>query len=272
MPNSILSTLDDRYTVIQQNQDHRSPYCTLQWRQGQLLVRPLGQVKQPYLPSLDHKQHLVECLKYSSIKLVRIDPKLGEAKLRFWADACKQASKPIYLRIPTNEKVPQSKVLLKRLIDISVALMLLLIISPVMFGLQLLMRFYSPGPIFEQEWHIGERGRLFKVLKFRTTVANDKTQIDSTRSYKSNAGDREDEHQFTSLGRFMLRYGLHNLPLLLNVVRGEMSLIGPRYWTLAEAVRLNLEAQRQLNKLPGITGLWQEGTETKLLQLDSQIM
>jgi lipopolysaccharide/colanic/teichoic acid biosynthesis glycosyltransferase len=272
MPNSIISTLDNCYTVTEQRQDNCSPYCTLQWRQGQLLVRPLGQLKQPHLTSLDREQHLVECLKHSSVKIVRIDPKLGEAKIRFWANACEQASKPIYLRIPTSEKLPQSKVLLKRLIDISLALALLLAVSPIMFGLQLLMRFYSPGSIWEQEWHIGERGRLFRVFKFRTTAVDDKIQVEPAISYRSSTGDRKDEHKVTPLGRFMLKYGLQNLPLLLNVLRGEMSLIGPRYWTLPEAVRLNLEAQRQLNKLPGITGLWQEGTETKLLQLDSQIL
>jgi lipopolysaccharide/colanic/teichoic acid biosynthesis glycosyltransferase len=277
MTSSVISNLDDCYTVSQEHQQSNAPYCTLKWRQGQLLVKPLESAKQPYLASLDNEQHLVECLKHSPVNIVRIDPKLGEERLIFWANACLQASKPIYLHIPTGKKLPKFKALplklLRRLIDFTIAFALLLVTSPLMLALALLlMRFYSPEEILEQQWHVGERGRLFRTLRFRTTLGGDKTAVNKVTGYKNSGRDRNNNHKITPLGCFMRKYGLQNLPLLLNVLRGEMSLTGPRCWTLAEAVRLSFENQRQLNELPGITGSWQLQTETKLLQLDGQAL
>ncbi len=245
MTTSIISSLQDHYPVTQINQEQRYPYCTLKWRRGQLLVKPLEQNQYSYLPSLNSQQALIECLKHSPVNLVRIDPKLGEANLKLWADACEQASKPIYLRIPTDGKAPKLGGLLlgwlKRLTDWFIALLFLLAVIPVMLGLVVLMRLYSTGSILEKEWHVGERGKLFRMFKFRTSTA---------------------EQSIAHLGHWMRKYGLHNLPLLLNVLRGEMSLTGPRCWTLKEAVRLNPEGQQQLNKLPGITGSWQVDTQS----------
>lgn len=242
---SIIPTLQNGYTVDEKHQDNRSPYCTLQWRRGQLLVKSSGKLKQPYLPALYSEQSLVECLKHSPINLVRIDPKLGEARLKFWADACEQANKSIFLGIPSTDKQQQQAISIlkwfKRPIDWITALILLLAASPVMFGLILLMRVYSPGSLFSHEWRVGERGKLFQVIKFRTTTDNKKILGDTT-----------------PLGRWMRKYSLENLPKLFNVLRGEMSLFGPPCSTLSDAVRLSPEdQQQQLNVLPGIMNSWQ---------------
>jgi lipopolysaccharide/colanic/teichoic acid biosynthesis glycosyltransferase len=239
MTTSIISALDNCYTETQQHKGARHAYCTLVWRRDQLLVKPLGKLKQPYLPVLDNEQSLVECLKHSSVKLVRIDAKLGEAKLNLWANACEQASKPIYLRIYSGKKYHTSESPLlkvfKRLVDSTIALLFLLIISPLALGLGLLMGLSSSEPILEREWHVGEQGRLFRGFKFRATPVSKKT-------------------------------GLHTLPLLLNVLRGEMSLTGPRCWTLAEALELSVKQQQQLNQLPGVVGSWQvEEAESNLV-------
>ncbi|AFZ26762.1 glycosyl transferase possibly involved in lipopolysaccharide synthesis [Cylindrospermum stagnale PCC 7417] len=251
MTTSIIPSLENNYTVPQHYQDHCSPYCTLQWRRGQLLVKHPRQVKQPYLPLLDREQSLVECLKHSPVNLVSIDPKLGEALLRFWADACEQANKPIFLSIPSGNKLPRKDSRLLRWfqgrIDWIAALVLLLVVSPVMLALILLMRMYSPGLLFSREWHVGERGKLFRAIKFRTTVIQD----------------------MTPLGHWLCKYGLENLPQLWNVIRGEMSLMGSRSWTLEDAVRLSSERQRALNQLPGITASWEVEEQSNILQLDS---
>lgn len=281
MTTSIKATLQNSYTVKQQQQDNPLQYCTLQWRRDQLLVMPSIVVKQPYMPPLDKKGLLVECLKRSPVNLVRIDPKLGEARLRFWADACLAANKPIFLRIPSSDKQPKpvGSVFswLKRLTEWLTALVFLLAVSPIMLGLVLLMRVSSPEPrsLFSCQWHIGERGKLFKIFKFRTTTLTQKTSVDAARStmpsiaYQSGLCDGEDEQNLTTLGLWMRKYGLDNLPQLLNVLRGEMTLTGPRCWTLEDAVRLSPEAQRNLNKLPGIMGSWQVEAESNLLHLDS---
>ncbi len=276
MTSSIIPPLQNYYTVSQQQQDNRSPYCTLQWRRGQLLVKPPGQVKQPYLSSLDKEQSLVQCLKHSPISLVRIDPKLGEYWLKFWAEACEQASKPIFLRIPSAPALPKHgsplSRSLQRLVDWISALVFLLAVSPIMLGLILLMRVYSPGSLFEREWRVGERGKLFRALQFRTTAVNKKTLGDEAIANFSGLADTEDERNMSPIGRWMRRYGLHNLPQLLNVLRGEMSLLGPRCWTLEDAVRLCSERQRPLNKLPGITGSWEVEAQSNQLHLDSQTL
>lgn len=282
MTTSIKATLQNSYTVKQQQQDNPSQYCTLQWRRDQLLVMPSIVVKQPYMPPLDKKGLLVECLKRSPVNLVRIDPKLGEARLRFWADACLAANKPIFLRIPSSDKQPKpvGSVLswLKRLTEWLTALVFLLAVSPIMLGLVLLMRVSSPEPgsLFSCQWHIGERGKVFKVFKFRTTTLTQKASVDAARStmpsaiaYQSGLCDEEDEQNLTTLGLWMRKYGLDNLPQLLNVLRGEMTLTGPRCWTLEDAVRLSPEAQRNLNRLPGIMGSWEVEAESNLLHLDS---
>ncbi|MBG1242640.1 heterocyst development glycosyltransferase HepC [Nostoc sp. NZL] len=234
MTTSIIPTLQNLYDVTQENQDNR---CTLQWRRGKLLVKPPGQVKQPYLPSLNSKRSLVECLQHSPVSLVSIDPKLGEALLRFWADACEEADKPMFLSIPASKKLPNQP--LQRLIDWIAAFVLLLLASPVMLVLIVLMQVYSPGSLFCREWRVGERGKLFRTMRFCT-------------------------HNITPLGRWMGKYNLDNLPQLFNVLRGEMSLTGSRCWTLEDAV--------QLNKLPEITASWEVEAESHLLHLDSQTL
>lgn len=128
---------------------------------------------------------------------------------------------------------------LRGLLDWIVALLLLVVTSPLAFVLALSMRLSSSEPVLNTEWHVGERGKLFRGFKFRTTPVDRKT-------------------------------GLHNLPLLINVVRGEMSLTGPRCWTLTEALELSAKDQQQLNQLPGVVGSWQvEKAESNQLILDS---
>jgi hypothetical protein len=238
MTASIIPTVENLYDVTQEHQDNRG-CCTLQWRRGHLLVKQPGRVKQPYLPALDSKRSLVKCLQHSPVSLVSIDPKLGEALLRFWADACQEAQKPIFLSIPAGNKPSnQPWRQLQRLIDWIAALVLLLLVSPVMLGLMALMQVYSPGSLFCREWRVGERGQLFQAMSFCT-------------------------HNITPLGHWMGKYNLDNLPQLFNVLRGDMSLTGSHCWTLEDAV--------QLNKLPDIKASW-EVEASHLLHLDSQTL
>jgi hypothetical protein len=220
MTSSIISTLENFYDVTQQHRDNRSGHCTLQWRRGKLLVKPPGQVKLPYLPLLNNERSLVECLKHSPVNLVSIDPKLGEGLLQFWADACEQADKPIFLRIPVSNKLPkqgnQTLKWLQRVIDWMLALVLLVLLSPVILALIVLMQIYSPESLFCHEWHVGERGRLFRAIKFSTTA----------------------NHNITPLGSWMCKYSLDNLPQLFNVLRGDITLMGSCSWTLTDAIQL----------------------------------
>ncbi|MBV9386686.1 MAG: sugar transferase [Chroococcidiopsidaceae cyanobacterium CP_BM_ER_R8_30] len=250
VPTLLLSNIPSGQT----QHDNRLNSYLLRWRQGQLLVSPKHKPSQPYLHSFENEQWLVECLKHSPVRLVRIDPALGEENLKFWVSACKRASKTMFLRLPTahalpSRRCPQSWWLLKRLIDWGTASVLLLVLSPVILGLIFLMDVFSPGPIFVQQWCIGERGKLFQLLKFRTTLMKDDLHV-------------------TSLGRWMRKSGLDNLPQLLNVLRGEMSFVGPSPWSLSDALQLEPEERQHLNALPGIIEALQLETGSQLLDLD----
>ncbi len=263
---SIVPALNNSLTVSESNS---STYCTLQWRRNQLLVKTKGTIKQPYMPLLDTHESLRECLKHSSVELVRIDPNLGEEKVRFWANACTSVSMPVYLRISAAQKQPKptSPLLwwLKRLTEWAIASLVLLVVSPLMLMLAVLMRIDAQAPLFERSWYVGERGKLFKLIKYRTTDVNQKNDrhLESTEKASSKT---------TQLARWMRKYGLDNLPQLLNVIRGEMGLFGSRCWTLEDAVKLTPETQKQLNNLPGIMSSWEvEPEESNILHLDSQI-
>lgn len=225
MTASIISTQPIDFT--DQQRDNHSPQCQILWRQGQLLVRLSQDIKQLYLPSLESEQELVRCLKHSPVRLVRIDATLGEAALKSWANACEQVGKPMFLRGTVTQKLKgkqsQFSWCLMRLIDAIAALLFLMLLSPVMLAIAVLMYVYSPGRLFSLSWQVGARGKLFRAIKFRTTPANDDSCT-------------------TPLGRWMYKYSLDELPQLINVLRGEMSLVGPGSLSLSKAVRLSLKS------------------------------
>lgn len=241
---SLTPALQNCSAQTQPNQNQNFSYCTLKWRRGQLLVRATSAIQQPLLPSVHDKQLLVNCLKHSLINLVSIDPNIGEDRLQLWIAACEEAGKPIFLRLPAGEKQAKQSKPGQKFIDAIAALFLLLLMSPVMLALFLILRLDSTESVFRSEWHVGERGKLFRALKF------------STNSHQN----------ITHLGRWMRKYDLDNLPQLWNVLRGEMSLIASRSCTLETAVRLSLAGQQQMNKLSEMTDTWEE---SNLLHLDS---
>lgn len=246
MTSTIVPTLDNYYPVTPQKPESCFSLYTLQWRRGQLLVNSSRRLPQPYLPSLDHQQLLVECLKHSPVNLVSIDAKLGPTVLKFWAEACEQAHKPIFLRISSGSKIfkrASHGAMWLHLIDRIIAGLLLLFLSPIMAVLIMIIHFYSPKSLFVREWRVGEKGKLFQVIKFSTT------------SHKNSQG----------LGYWLQKSGLEYLPILWNVLRGDMSLILTRCWTLEDAVRLSLARQEQLNTLPIIPSSWEVKTESQIV-------
>jgi hypothetical protein len=205
---SAVPNLNIYSSVEQQHSSHYLPHCVLKWRRGLLFVSLGQQSKQPYISAFDTEQQLVECLKQSPVRLVCLDPTLGEAMLNLWADACEQANKPVFLRGTTQktlQKHSQPSLGRKQWIDSVATFFLLVLVSPVLLVTAILMYLYSPEPILPKQWYIGTGGKLFRLLKFSTTLAN---QDSGT----------------TPLIRWMCKYNLDKLPGLLNVLRGEISL------------------------------------------------
>lgn len=220
----------------QQPGNHLSQ-CQLQWRQGQLLVKPSGNSQQLYLRSLDNQQELVQCLKNSPVRLVQIDAKLGHLALKSWFKACQQAKKPVFVR-QTVDKERQAKQLklnwYVQLIDLIVAFLLLILLSPVMLAIVILQMYvYSPKAIFSGECCIGSRGKLFQALRFRTKESNSDTCT-------------------TFLGYWLCKYRLDKLPQLLNILRGEMSLLKPGTVSLSDVVGVSIKEQEEETHLTSL--------------------
>jgi len=141
--------------------------------------------------------------------------------------------------------------MLKRLFDIVVSLWGLAILSPLFLVIALAIKFSSPGPVFYRGLRVGRFGKPFYMVKFRTMVLNaDKLGGPST---------ADDDPRITEIGRWLRRYKLDELPQLFNVLKGEMSIVGPRP-EVQEVVALYTEREKPLLTLkPGITdyaSLW----------------
>ena len=244
--------------------------CTLKWRQGKLWVKQ--EDGSSVLPALESEQWLSDCLKKSSVRQVCLAPSIGEAGLKIWASACQKANKQVILRIPSHQKKFGQDSLgwrFKRLMDLSLAALLLIGLSPALLGVALLVKSSSPGSIFSRQWRVGKRGKLFQIFKFRTMVADAEKRHDEVMGSQLGLHKREDDPRITAVGQWLRRYSVDELPQLFNVLRGEMSLVGPRPWALYDALRLGSAGKQRLNALPGMTGAWQVQASSKLLEIDA---
>ena len=137
----------------------------------------------------------------------------------------------------------------KRLFDLFFSVFSLLVLWPLFLVLSVLIRLDSPGPAFFRQTRIGKNGRAFPIYKFRTLYTH-------TPAYTVSPWSPEDP-RITRLGRFLRRTSLDELPQLINVVRGEMSLVGPRPEMPFIVAGYNELQKERLGVRPGITGLWQ---------------
>ncbi len=159
-----------------------------------------------------------------------------------------------------EEPIPVVGLAFKRILDVLVSLLLLVLLSPLLALLALAIRLDSPGPIFYSALRVGRKGRRFRCHKFRTMVANADEQKEQLRQVNERQGPTfklSDDPRVTRAGRFLRRYSLDELPQLWNVLKGEMSLVGPRPHPLDDFARYDLEHLRRLDVTPGLTGLWQ---------------
>lgn len=149
----------------------------------------------------------------------------------------------------------------KQAVDYLGAVVLLVILSPLFLLSALLVRLSSPGPVIFRQERAGLNGRPFVMLKFRSMRAGAETERDELAAHNEMSGPvfkMRDDPRTTTVGRFLRRHSLDELPQLWNVLRGEMSLVGPRPLPLAEVSRFADPAQRRrLSVKPGLTCLWQ---------------
>jgi lipopolysaccharide/colanic/teichoic acid biosynthesis glycosyltransferase len=178
--------------------------------------------------------------------------------------------------------------LAKRGLDVGVALLLLLLLLPVLAAAAAMVRLSSPGPVLLRQVRIGRHEVPFEMLKFRTMYVG----VDDGRQRSMNErelrGERDtgcgdgvfklrDDPRVTPAGRWLRRFSIDELPQLFNVIRGDMSLVGPRPSLPWEVELYTSEQRRRHECLPGISGLWQVSGRNRvsmpeMLELDLEYL
>jgi exopolysaccharide biosynthesis polyprenyl glycosylphosphotransferase len=159
-----------------------------------------------------------------------------------------------------REPVPNAGLFLKRALDIVGAGLGLVLTAPLMAIVALLIRRDSPGPAIYTATRAGAKGRLFHCYKFRSMVTGADRLKQGLQARNQREGPifkLEDDPRITRVGRFIRRYSLDELPQFWNVLRGDMSLVGPRPHPTDEVNQYELQHYRRLDVKPGLTGLWQ---------------
>lgn len=150
---------------------------------------------------------------------------------------------------------------LKRSFDLVGGSIIFLVLSPIMLATIISIKIDGPGPIFYSQERVGRRGRSFGMIKFRSMVANADDQLASLLDLQGTSDQPlfkvVDDPRITKVGRFIRKHSIDELPQILNVLRGEMSLVGPRPQRPAEVALYDDAAHRRLLVKPGMSGLWQ---------------
>jgi exopolysaccharide biosynthesis polyprenyl glycosylphosphotransferase len=149
---------------------------------------------------------------------------------------------------------------LKRGLDIVLSSAVLLVLSPVMAAIAIIIKTSSPGPVFYRSERLGKKGRIFRCIKFRSMVNDAERQRLELAQHNERDGilfKMTKDPRVTKVGRILRKYSLDELPQFVNVLKGEMSIVGPRPPMGTEVQQYKLHHLRRLNATPGITGLWQ---------------
>ncbi|HEY5382022.1 MAG TPA: sugar transferase [Acidobacteriaceae bacterium] len=163
--------------------------------------------------------------------------------------------------IPLHRRdFPRDAFLLKRVMDVILSSVALVISAPLMAVTAVMIRLDSPGPVLYTADRLGRKGRVFKCYKFRTMVED----ADRKRGDLQHMNERDgvlfkisNDPRLTRIGAKLRKYSLDELPQFWNVLKGDMSMVGPRPPLAAEVEKYDLAHLRRLDVLPGITGLWQ---------------
>ena len=155
----------------------------------------------------------------------------------------------------------------KRTFDIVASLMLLVAFSPIFALASLRIKLHDHGPIMFRQTRVGRDGDHFQVLKFRTMVTNAEqllAQLHEEQGYEGGLFKMTDDPRITTPGKWLRRFSLDELPQLINVLKGDMSLVGPRPPLAHEVAQYDEDMAHRLHVRPGMTGLWQVSGRSSL--------
>jgi lipopolysaccharide/colanic/teichoic acid biosynthesis glycosyltransferase len=162
----------------------------------------------------------------------------------------------------------------KRLIDILMSLLILILFSPLLIIIPILIKLETPGPVFADiPERVGKDGKLFRMYKFRSMIANahelltkDPKFRKMCEEYKKNSYKLKHDPRITKVGKVIRRFSLDEIPQVINILKGEMSLIGPRAYypfELKDQQKVYPETRKYVREImkarPGVTGTWQVG-------------
>jgi exopolysaccharide biosynthesis polyprenyl glycosylphosphotransferase len=159
-----------------------------------------------------------------------------------------------------EEPIPAGALLTKRVLDIALSGVGLLMSSPVLALIAIGIKLDSTGPVLYRAKRVGKKGSNFVCYKFRTMLPNADALKDQLRKLNQREGPTfkiANDPRLTRLGKFLRKYSLDELPQLWNILKGEMSLVGPRPHPVDDFERYTHEHLRRLDVTPGLTGLWQ---------------
>jgi lipopolysaccharide/colanic/teichoic acid biosynthesis glycosyltransferase len=151
--------------------------------------------------------------------------------------------------------------LLKRLLDTAVSALALIVLLPLFILTAIAIWVENPGPVFYTQIRVGLNGKHFRFYKFRSMVMNaDNIKKELAASNESSAGvifKMKQDPRITKVGKIIRKFSIDELPQLINVLKGDMSLVGPRPPLPSEVAEYTLEERKRLHIIPGITCLWQ---------------
>jgi exopolysaccharide biosynthesis polyprenyl glycosylphosphotransferase len=159
-----------------------------------------------------------------------------------------------------DQPIPTTGLAMKRVIDLMLGAMLLILAVPLMLLIALAVKLDSPGPIVYRARRVGKKGREFVCYKFRTMVENAEELKNELLSLNERDGlffKIAEDPRLTRTGPLLRKYSLDELPQLWSIIKGDMSLVGPRPPSLDEYDQYAPEHLRRLRVTPGLSGLWQ---------------
>lgn len=163
---------------------------------------------------------------------------------------------------------------LKRSFDIFASLMGLIVLSPLFLVIAILVKLDSEGPVFYKQKRVGYLGKTFNMYKFRSMKINAEEELEKLKSKnETNEGMFKlfDDPRVTRLGKLLRKYSIDELPQLFNVLKGDMSLVGPRPPIISELSSYKPWHFVRFSSLPGITGVWQTSGRSKIKEFDKVV-
>lgn len=162
-----------------------------------------------------------------------------------------------YIKVLGKKKL---YMVVKRIIDVALSTMGLIVLLPVFAVIALAIKIESKGPVFFKHMRIGKNGKVMEMYKFRSMVINAEELMknftpEQMKEYNENY-KLKDDPRITKVGKFLRRTSLDELPQLINIIKGDLSIIGPRPVVKDELEKYGLNSQKFLSVTPGLTGYW----------------